>query len=118
VRGNEAIAYYDNFSTIYMMDHKCHGKWHLACCALPITAKVFWLLSLVALIMAWVASANADGLACLKARVDGQCPAGGLPVAHLFLDSLALGVLALGLKMGKKDACGECSECESCGVEK
>lgn len=102
-----------------MMDHKCHGKWHLACCVLPISAKVFWLLALASLIMAWVASASADGLICLKTRVNGACPAGGLPVAHLFLDSLSLGVLAVGLKLAKRGCgCGECEECDSCEVEK
>lgn len=72
------------------------------------TGKVFWLLALLALIMAWVASANSDGVVCLKSRADnGSCPGGGLPVAHLFLDSLALGVLAMGLKCGGM-GCGMC----------
>ena len=63
-------------------------------------AKVFWTLSLLSLLLAWTASANTDGVICLKARVNNACPSGGLPVAHLFLDSLALGLLALGLKGG------------------
>ncbi len=69
--------------------------------------KVMWLVALLALIMAWVASANADGVICLRSRGDtGACPGGGLPVAHLFLDSLALGLLALGIKCGMN--CGMC----------
>lgn len=71
---------------------------HWACCIKMYAGKVFWAMSLLSLLLAWVASANADGVICLKSRVDNACPSGGLPVAHLFLDSLALGLLALGLK--------------------
>lgn len=76
-----------------------HGKWHLACCVKPLAGKVLWLLSLVALVMAWAASANPNGL-FLK-----------LPVAHLFWDALVLGVLALGLK---NCGHGHGAMCESC----
>lgn len=68
-------------------------------------AKALWALAALSLIMAWVASTRADGTYCLKARdANGGC-ASGIPVAHFFLDSLALGVLALGLCMG----CGKMS---------
>ena len=72
--------------------------------------KVFWTLSLLSLLLAWTASANADGVICLKARVNNACPSGGLPVAHLFLDSLALGLLALGLKGCMMCKMGMCKE--------
>ncbi len=80
-------------------DKVCHGRWHLKCCFKPLLGKLFWLLSVLALVLAWTASANADGVLCFQSRADnGTCPSGGLPVAHLFLDSIALGVLSLGLK--------------------
>ncbi len=78
-----------------MMNHGA-GRW--ICWAKMYVGKVFWMLSLISLLLAWTASANADGVICLKSRVNGACPSGGLPVAHLFLDSLALGLLALGSK--------------------
>lgn len=92
----------------------CHGKWHLKCCFKPLLGKLFWLLSVLALVLAWTASANTDGILCFKSRAEnGTCPTGGLPVAHLFLDSIALGVLALGLK---KSHCmmggGMCGSCD------
>lgn len=79
-------------------------------------AKTLWVLSVLSLVMAWVASTRADGTYCLKARdANGGCPS-GIPVAHFFLDSLSLGVLALGLggACGKRDcsdmSCGEKEE--------
>ncbi len=90
-----------------------HTAWHWACCVKMYAGKVLWTLSLISLLLAWMASANADGVICLKARVNNACPSGGLPVAHLFLDSLALGLLALGLKGGmmcKNDTCKEDEE--------
>jgi len=49
-----------------------------------------WLLSLVALVFAWIASVRETGTFL------------GLPVAHLFWDALVLGVLSLGAKTGHK----------------
>ena len=63
-----------------------HGKWHISCCIKPLLGKVLWLLSAAALVLAWVASASANGMVFQ------------IPVAHLFWDALILGVLAIGLK--------------------
>lgn len=59
---------------------------------------ILWVLSVVALVMAWVASASTNGLFLQ------------LPVAHLFWDALILGVLALGCKMDM-GYCGGCGTC-------
>ncbi len=73
--------------------------------------KALWLLAALGLIMAWVASTRPDGTYCLKAReANGSC-ASGIPVAHFFLDSLALSVLSLGLGGCKMSSCGK-SDCE------
>ncbi len=105
-----------------MMDKEmCHGKWHLSCCFKPLLGKVLWAFSVVSLIMAWTASTKKDGLFCLQARnAEGACPERGLPVAHLFLDSLALGVLALGVSVSRCSNCGGCGRCAGdhcCGAE-
>ena len=63
-----------------------HGRWHIMCCGKMILGKVLWLLSAVALVLAWVASASQNGMVLQ------------IPVAHLFWDALILGVLAIGLK--------------------
>jgi len=47
-----------------------------------------WLLALVAFISAWIASFRETGMFL------------GLPVAHLYWDSLVLGILAIGVKVG------------------
>lgn len=90
-----------------------HSKWHMMCCWKPMLGKALWVLAAFALLMAWVASTRADGTFCLSERAaNGACPR-GIPVAHFFLDSLSLGVLALGLcSCGKMGACasGSCSE--------
>ncbi len=94
------------------MKEGCHGKYHWRCCARPLLGKLALGLATLALILAWVASAKADGMVCLKARAsDGRCPS-GLPVAHLFWDALILGVLSIGVGMPRH--CGRCmgGECE------
>ncbi|MDO8584804.1 MAG: hypothetical protein Q7R85_01645 [bacterium] len=91
------------------------GRFHWLCCARPILAKLTLCLAAFALILAWVASAKADGMVCFKARVDGKCPS-GLPVAHLFWDALILGVLSTGLGNGQRSGMctgGKCEEGES-----
>ncbi len=89
-----------------MMKGGCHSKWHMACCWKPLLGEIFWVGSLLGLILAWTASFNSDGAICLKAREAPVAPATqgtcgrGIPVAHLFWDSLVLGVLAIGAKLG------------------
>lgn len=86
----------------HMMKGEHCGRMHWACCVRPILGKLTLALASLALILAWVASAKADGMVCFKSRVDGRCPS-GLPVAHLFWDALILGVLSIGVSHG---ACG------------
>jgi len=82
------------------------------CCARPMLAKLTLCLSALALILAWVASAKADGMVCFKSRgADGRCPS-GLPVAHLFWDALILGVLSTGLGGGRNCGMGMGGKCE------
>ncbi len=62
---------------------------------------ILWSGSAVALVLAWIASARPTGAAI------------GLPVAHLYWDALVLGVLALGLKVGKHCG-GHGGDCDVC----
>ena len=79
-------------------------------------AKALWVLSALGLLMAWGASTRSDGTYCLNAReANGTCSK-GIPVAHFFLDSLALGVLALGAGGCMSSSCGK-SSCGSCEGE-
>lgn len=70
--------------------------------------KSLWLAAALALVLAWVASAKADGMVCFGARDAGGKCASGLPVAHLFWDALILGVLSMGLKKHCGMSCGSC----------
>lgn len=87
-----------------------HGKWHLSCCGPMILKKALWLAAALALVLAWVASAKADGMVCFGARDAGGKCASGLPVAHLFWDALILGVLSMGLKKHHGMGCGTCDK--------
>lgn len=92
-----------------MMKGEHCGRMHWVCCVRPMLGKLTLALASLALILAWVASAKADGMVCFKSRVDGRCPS-GLPVAHLFWDALILGVLSVSFGHGRHGACmgGEC----------
>ncbi|OGY62876.1 MAG: hypothetical protein A2745_01930 [Candidatus Harrisonbacteria bacterium RIFCSPHIGHO2_01_FULL_44_13] len=78
-----------------------HYKWHLKCCCRNLLGLLLWAASALALVAAWVASTRQTGVFL------------GLPVAHLFWDSLILGVLALGLKVGKHCG-GHGGSCDVC----
>lgn len=87
-----------------MMKGEHCGRLHWVCCVQPMLGKLTLALASLALILAWVASAKADGMVCFKSRVDGRCPS-GLPVAHLFWDALILGVLSVSFGHGRHGAC-------------
>ena len=63
------------------------------------------MLSLLALISAWIASLRTTGSFL------------GLPVAHLYWDALVLGVLALGVKAGRGKYCEHAGMCDECMPE-
>lgn len=68
------------------------------------TGAVLWVVSLLALIAAWIASNSEFGLVWGRDEI------------HWYLDALVLGVLALGCKMHRGK--GDCGKCDSrgCGV--
>lgn len=75
-------------------------KLHWQCCMRPKCGKLFWLVALIALILAWVAT--------FKGTV------WGLDAMHWYWDALVLGVLALGLKMASHRGCGHVAK-DGCG---
>lgn len=72
-----------------------HGMMHWVCCWVPMLSWIFWVAAIVSLVLAWSAG---DGMIWGKAD------------AFWYLNSLALGVLAMGGKgkrMHKGGCCGK-----------
>ncbi len=71
-----------------------HSTLHWLCCWAPMLAIIFWIAAIVSLVLAWIAG---DSIVFGKAD------------AFWYLNSLALGVLALGGGKVKKwsDCCGK-----------
>jgi len=74
---------------------------HWGCCWQPLLAKLFWVGSLLTLFYAWVAESQGDAFL-------------GRTTGAWYGDALALGILAIGLKLS---GCRH-KWCASCGVKR